>query len=456
MVKAPIIVGGGISGLSAAYYLKQAGVTAVLLERDSRVGGVIRTRTMDGCVIEGGPDSFLAAKPAAVELIAELGLAGELISSNDRQRITYILRSGRLMPMPDGLMMMVPSKLRPLLATRLLSWPAKIRMALEFFRRPPGQPLPDRSVAEFIADHYGTEALDYLAEPLLAGVYGGDPAQLSAASVLTRFVELETKYGSLTRAVLDARRKAAPRHAQIPLFQTLKRGMGALVSAIEERIPPPIHAEAEIVERSGSGYRVRANGEWMETGQVILACPSWRAARLVRTLRPALAQLLEAIPYSSSLTLSLGYRKTDFAEPLRGFGFLVPRRERERLVACTWVGTKFAYRVPDDRVLLRCFFGGESDEAILKETDEAVTAIARHELAGIMNVRAEPVFAEISRWPRSMAQYTVGHRERVKEIEAETASLPGLHLIGNAYQGIGIPDCIRLAKEAASRVAAGE
>lgn len=453
-MKAPIIVGGGISGLSAAYYLTKAAVPCVLIERESRVGGVIRTSTIDGCIVESGPDSFLSAKPAAADLISELGLAGELISSNDLQRITYILRHGHLIPMPDGLMMMVPSKLWPLLTTGLLTWPAKLRMALEFFRRPPPEPLPDRSVAEFIADHYGREALDYLAEPLLAGVYGGDPARLSAASVLTRFVDMETNYGSLTRAVLDARRKAQQGRAQSPLFRTLKGGLGCLISAIAARIPAPIYAEVDVIERSGSGYRVRAGGEWMETSQVVVACPAWQAAALLGSLRPSLARLLTAVPYSSSLTLALGYRKADLSQPLRGFGFLVPKCERERLVACTWVGNKFAHRVPEDRLLLRCFLGGEGDEAILKEPDDSVVAIARRELARTMNVHAEPLFAEISRWPRSMAQYTVGHTERFREIEAERAFLPGIHLIGNAYQGIGIPDCVRMGKAAAERIAA--
>ena len=448
----PVIIGGGISGLSAAYYLAKAGVAPVLIEKESRLGGVIQTSTIDGCIVEGGPDSFLTAKPAALELIRELGLADEVISSNDRLRVTYIVRRGRLVPLPDGLTMMIPTKIWPLLRTRLLGWPAKIRMGLEFFRRPPSAQFPDRSVTDFIADHYGHEALDYLTEPLLAGIYGGAPAQLSAASVLPRFVEMETKYGSLTRAVLEARRKIPAGAAPAPLFQTLKNGMGSLISKMEKCIAASLCGEVEAIDRQGSGYRVRVKGDWIEADRLIVACPAWRAAKLFETLNPLLAHSLAAIPYSSSLTLSLGYRKSDFPQPLNGFGFLVPKCERERMVACTWVGTKFSHRVPESRVLLRCFFGGQSDEAILNHPDESLVSIAKRELSRFMNLQAEPEFFSISRWPKSMAQYTVGHGQRIKEIESHAAALPGVELIGNAYQGIGIPDCIRMAKEAAARI----
>ncbi|MEO7142890.1 MAG: protoporphyrinogen oxidase [Bryobacteraceae bacterium] len=451
-MKAPIIIGGGISGLSAAYYLAKAGIQPVLIEQSARLGGVIQTESVDGCLVEGGPDSFLTAKPAATELIGELGLGGELMGSNDHARVTYILRRGRLIAMPEGLMMMAPTRIWPMARTRLLSWPAKLRMGLEYFRHAAAAPLAERSVADFIADHYGAEALDYLAEPLLAGVYGGDPAQLSAPAVLTRFVEMETRYGSLTRGALATRKGAGARAA--PLFQTLKSGMARLIAELERRTPPPLHGTAETIERSGAGYRVRVNGGWMEAGRVVVATPAWSAAALLKNADPALAHTLASIPYSSSLTLALGYAQTDFPRALAGFGFLVPKRERERMVACTWVGTKFAHRAPDGRVLLRCFFGGEADPAILNETDESLVAIARRELARIMRLDAPPTFFRVSRWPRSMAQYTVGHRGRIAEIEARAAQLPGLSLAGNAYRGIGIPDCIRMGKEAAARIAA--
>jgi oxygen-dependent protoporphyrinogen oxidase len=424
-----------------------------LIERRPRLGGVIQTERVRGCVLEAGPDSFISVKPAAAELIKEVGLGDDLIGSNDHLRVTYIWRGGRLVPIPDGLMMMVPTRIRPLISTPLLGWPAKLRMGLEYMRRP-GAARPDRSVAEFIRDHYGSEALDYLTEPLLSGVYGGDPAQLSVSSVLPRFVELEQKYGSLTRGVLATLPKARSNGAgKLPLFRTLKGGLGRLIDELERRIAPSVEivrAEAETIEH---GFRVRVNGEWIDASDVVLACPAYAAGSLVKSFEPNLARLLESVPYSSSLTLTLGYDKATFGRPLNGFGFLVPSKERNRLVACTWVANKFSYRVPDNLVVLRCFFGGANDDAILSESDESVVQIARQEIQRMMQVTAEPLFHQIARWPRSMAQYTVGHQARLKEIEERLANVPGLHLAGNGYHGIGIPDCVRMGRQAADAIA---
>ena len=440
-----IIVGGGISGLSAAWYLSKTGIRPALIEKDARLGGVIRTDRIHGCILEGGPDSFLAAKPWAMELIREAGLGEQVIGSNDHLRVTYILKKGKLVPLPDGLMMMVPTKILPLVKTNLLSWGTKVRMGLEFFRRSAG-PREDRSVHEFLMDHYGEEAIDYLAEPLLAGVYGGDPKQMSVNSVLNRFVELETKYGSLSRGVLAAPRPKGSGSGG-SLFRTLKNGLGELV----EKLRPSadvVQGSVEAVQKNDPGYRVRVNGEWMEADQLVLATPAYQAAELLRSIQPRLADLLRAIPYNSSLTLSLGYKKSTFDHPLNGFGFLVPKKERQLLTACTWVNNKFSYRAPGDVVLLRCFMGGSA----LNESDESLVRMARQELRRIMGLEADPFFSSISRWPQAMAQYTVGHEQRMGEIEALNQILPGLHLIGNGYRGIGIPDCIRMGKDAATRI----
>jgi oxygen-dependent protoporphyrinogen oxidase len=449
-----VIIGGGISGLSAAYYLSKAGVRATLIEREPRLGGVIQTETVAGCVLEAGPDSFLSVKPWAMDLIRELGLAGEVIGSNDHLRVTYIRKHGGLVALPDGLMLMIPTKILPMIWTRLLSWPTKLRMGLEYFRRPLRAPRPDCSVAEFVTDHYGAEAVEYLAEPLLAGVYGGDPHELSVVSVLPRFIELESRYGSLTKGILAERRRAAAQSP--PLFRTLKRGLGHLVEALQAATNPApevVHGAAEVVERRGDGYGVRISGEWLEAADVVLACPAYQAGALVGGLDPDLAALLASVPYSSSMTIALGYEKAGFPHPLNGFGFLVPKRERRRLVACTWVGTKFSYRVPEGMVLLRCFLGGE-EASVLSESDDALIVAVREELREIMGLRVAPVFTRIARWPRSMAQYTVGHQNRVAQIEVRLRQLPGLYLAGNAYYGIGIPDCIRMGKQAAERITA--
>ena len=452
---APVaIIGGGISGLSTAYYLAQAGIPSTLVEARPRLGGVIQTERVAGCVIEGGPDSFLSTKPAAMDLIRELGLADDVIGSNDHQRITYIWKGGRLVPMPDGLQFMVPTKLLPLLSTRLLSWPTKLRMGMERFH-PPGRHPEDRSVAEFVTSHYGAEAVDYLAEPLLSGIYGGSPSALSINSVLPRFVELEAKYGSLTKGVLAELKTNQAQAKRQPLFRTLKGGLGQLVSALAARLEghaTVLHRRAQAVERTGGGFRIRLEDGWLECPQLVLACEAHQAAALTAGLDGRLADLLAGIPYSSSMMVALGFPDGAFSKPLAGFGFLVPKRERRRLVACTWVGAKFSHRVPSGTTLLRCFLGGMDDAAILSESDDVIVATVVNELHDIVGFSAAPAFSRIFRWPRSMAQYIVGHAARVAEIEARSSAIPGLQLAGNAYTGIGIPDCVRTGKEAAQAI----
>jgi oxygen-dependent protoporphyrinogen oxidase len=440
-----LIIGGGISGLSAAYYLSKAGIRPTLLERRPRVGGVIQTSLQQGCVLEEGPDGFMAAKPWAMNLIKELGLADQVMGSNDHSRVTYIVKKGKLVPMPEGLMMMVPTKILPLVETRLLSWGAKIRMGLEFFRQPPHSPQPDRSVYEFLLDHYGEECIDYLAEPLLAGVYGGDPRDMSVNSVLARFVDIETKYGSLTRGVLAAPRP--PSSGGGSFLLTLKDGLGRLIEALTP-FADVVQANVERLEQTSAGFRVRADGDWMEAEHLVLATTAHEAAPLVDALQPELASLLAGIPYTSSVTLSLGYRAATFDHPLQGHGFLVPKKERKFIFGCTWVGNKFDHRVPPNMVVLRCFLGGDA----LAIDNEAIVEGARGDLHSIMGLEAEPVFHNIARWPNAMAQYSVGHAQRVERIEELTRSIPGLYLAGNAYHGIGIPDCVRMGQEAAAKI----
>ncbi len=464
-----LIIGGGISGLSAAYYLAKGGAEATIVESRARLGGVILTEYVDGCTLEQGPDSFLSIKPAAVELIRELGLGDEIIGSNDHLRKTYVQRSGRLLPLPDGLMLMVPTKILPLLGTRLLGWGTKFRMGAELLRAPKLRS-GDVSVAEFISEHYGAEAVEYLAEPLLSGVYGGDPRKLSVSAVLPRFVELAAKYGSLTRGVLAERAKAAAAHAHRgkaptppPLFRTLKGGLGQMVDAIVARIAGKttvVNGRAETIERTAGGFRIRVDGSWLDAKRLVVACEAHSGAALLGGVDGRLAELLGEVQYSSSMTVALGYDEAEFRNPsggpspkgYAGFGFLVPKKERRRLIACTWVGTKFSDRVPEGKVVARCFLGGAEDAAVLSEPDDAIIESVQDELSRIAGVTAKPRFWRIARWPRSMAQYTVGHPRRLAEIEARTVAIPGLHLAGNAYTGIGVPDCIRMGRAAAEKI----
>ena len=449
-----IIIGGGISGLATAYYLSKGGASPTIIESRPRLGGVIQTDKIEGCTIEAGPDSFLSVKPAALELIGELGLRDDVIGSNDHLRITYVRKGGKLVPLPDGLMMMVPTKILPLLTTGLLSTATKIRMGMELLRAPKMKP-GDESVADFVREHYGQEAVDYLAEPLLSGIYGGDPRELSVTAVLPRFVELATRYGSLTRGVLASRAQAPKSQTPAPLFRTLKGGLGQLVDAVQANIRGKVdvrQARAESVERTATGFRVRLDGEWLETDRLVVACEAHSGASLLQPVDARVSELMGKVAYSSSMTVAVGFDAADFASPPSGFGFLVPKKERRRLVACTWIGTKFPYRVPEGKIVARCFLGGMEDAGVLGESDEAVTAVVTQELREIAGVTAPPRFTRIARWPRSMAQYTVGHTARQAELEARLAQIPGLYVAGNAYQGIGIPDCIRMGKAAAEKI----
>ncbi len=444
-----IIIGGGISGLSSAYYLAKAGCQATLIESRPRLGGVIQTENVEGCTLEAGPDSFLSAKPAALDLIRELGLSGDVIGSNDHLRVTFVRKNGRMVPLPDGLMMMVPTKILPLLTTSLVGWGTKIRMGMELWRAPQMKN-GDESVSQFVEEHYGKEAVDYLAEPLLAGVYGGDPSLMSVTSVLPRFVDLANQYGSLTRGVLASRAKMKSSGPPAPLFRTLKGGLGQMVGAISQSIAGKIdvrQARAETVERTAGGFRVKLNGDWIEASHLILACEAHSASALLGSVERRSAELLSSVGYNSSTVIALGFDESDFPHSPVGFGFLVPKKERRTLAACTWVGTKFSNRVPEGKIVARCFVGGS-----VPGTDEEILADAISELREIAGFTAGPRFSRITRWPRSMAQYPVGHPARMKELNARIAEIPGLYLAGNAYEGIGVPDCIRMGRTAAEAV----
>ena len=436
------IAGGGITGLACAYYLQRAGIEAVVF--DPAPGGPIGTVRVEGCLLETGPESWLAAKPWAEQLIRELGMGDQLIGSNDAKRRTYVLRHGRFETLPEGLQMVVPTKVLPIIKTDLFSWGTKLRMAAEVLRSP--KLMPDRSVSAFVADHFGQEAVDYLAEPLLAGVYGGSPDDLSAASVLPKFVEYEQRYGSVVVGTLRDRRPPAANGTPSPgIFKALRDGVGSLIDALRERVTI-IPARVEAVAPGGTAddlWRVCAAGEWHAFDRLVLACGANHAAPLIAPVEERTGQLLAAIPYTGSAIWTLGYRREDVPHALDAFGFLVPRPERGAVMACTWLNTKWEGRVPEGKAVLRCF-----------STDpDTPQAAVEADLRRLMNITAAPVFALRHRWPDSMPQYTVGHSARVAELEARVARIPGLYIAGNAYRGIGIPDCVKSAQQAAQSIA---
>lgn len=426
------IIGGGITGLSCAYYLGKLGVDATVF--DPKPGGTIGTIDIEGCILETGPESWLATKPWAEELIRELGLGDEILGSNDAQRRTFVLRNGEFLTLPEGLQMVAPTKALPVLKSQLFGWPTKARMGLEVFRNP--TTLPDRSVSDFVADHFGPEAVEYLAEPLLAGVYGGSPDNLSAPSVLPKFVEYEQRYGSVVVGALRDRRPSSGQS----IFNSMRSGMGTLIGALLGRV----RVINQKVDRMTPGWTLFAAGEGFEFDQVVLACGANHSAGLLAQISPELARLMTSIPYTGSSIFTFGYRRDDVPHPLDAFGFLVPRRERRAIMACTWLGTKWSGRVPPGKAVFRCF---STDPNAEQDT-------VQRELHSLMNISSAPLFAIAHRWPDSMPQYTVGHSARVAEIETRVEETPGLHLAGNAYRGIGIPDCVRSARVTANSISA--
>ena len=450
------IIGGGISGLSAAYALekkRRAGVEVnyVLYESSPRLGGVLVTERVDGCLIEAGPDSFLTEKPWASDLCQELGLGDQLIGSNDADRKTYILVRGRLVEMPDGLMFMVPTKILPTIFSPLFSLKTKLRMAREWFH-PPHTALGDETVAAMVERHYGPEMVDRLADPLLSGVYGGEASQLSVRAVLARFADMEAKHGSLGRAMLAARRNSPKTNgAPRPLFTSLKEGMHQMVDALVERLDGnavTTGALVQAVTHERGGWVVSAGLQSDHFDAVILAVSTQVAASLLRMSSPELAAELGSVNYSSSVTVALGYDQRVRESLPPGFGFLAPRSEGKRMLAATFVHNKFPHRAPDDRAIIRCFLGGARDEQILARSDDEILRIVREELSQVLHLTAEPLFVRVFKWKSAMAQYGVGHLERLQRIATLRQKLPGLALAGNGYNGIGVPDCVRSGSEA--------
>ncbi len=467
------IIGGGIAGLAAAYELEKAraagaAVEYTLFEERPRLGGSLASEIVGGAVLERGPDSFLTEKPAAAEFCRELGLGGELIPSNDAARKTYIVTRNRLTALPDGLMFLVPTKLVPTALTRLFSVRTKVRMALELLH-PPRPSEGDESVAALVERHFGKEAVDRLADPLLSGIYGGDSTQLSAQTVLPRLVEMETKYGSLTRGMLAAHRKmralaknsSKTQNRGAAIFTALRGGMGTLVDAITARLDPgSVRTGTAVsgIEKTSQGWKVQAGGVSEAFDALIMAAPAWIAGELLTPVDAALGAELSGIPYSSSITVNLVYDEGKIGPLPEGFGFLVPAVEGRAMLACTFAHRKFLGRTPPGKAVFRAFLGGMKREDLLAETDQALVEVVRREMREILGAKTfgaeiEPEFAQVTRWRRAMAQYAVGHKARMARVNARVAALPGLRLVGNAYDGIGVPDCIRLGRRAARELA---
>ena len=519
-VRAPrvAVVGGGMAGLGAARALEKARLAGspldwLLIESEPRLGGKVRTVRRDGFVVEGGPDSAIIEKPWPIEAARELGIADRLLDSNEDIRKSFVYSRGRLREFPEGIVLMVPTRIVPFALSNLISWPGKLRMGMDLVL-PRGPETDDESLGDFVRRRLGREALAKVAEPIVAGIHAGDPEQMSVRATFPMFHEMERRHRSLIVGMLQRRRaraaqlaraqeaagggEAAGGQAAAPrtYFYSFRTGLADLSDAIGASLPPerlrlgaavtsltvshstsatgrstsasgdtaaaaaqpgaaqPMSPRAEPPARGRRYELTLADGSRELVDAVILAAPAFAAGTLLAEVSPGAARELESIAYVSTATVSLAYRREQVAHPLRGFGVVVPRAENRDLMAVTWSSSKFAGRAPDGHVLVRCFLGRAGLEQAAQADDEEMLAVVRRELADIMGIAAPPELTEVFRWPRGMPQYRVGHAALVERIEAAVAAVPGVELAGGAYHGIGIGDCLREGAAAAERALA--
>jgi oxygen-dependent protoporphyrinogen oxidase len=469
-----VVIGGGITGLTTAYRLLAAArdekgtlLSVTLLEERPRLGGTIQTERREGFLIDGGPDSFVTTRPQGTQLCKELGLSDRLISTTVRNRRVYVVHRGALEPLPEGLLLGVPTRTLPIARSRLLSWPEKARMAMDLLL-PRRTSVRDESIGHFIRRRLGKAAAQRLAEPLLGGIYAGNVDTLSMRSTFPQLLELEHQHGSLIRgasAQMASRGNAAQASSPPAAFHSLLGGMGELIAALTKRVEKSggeiqIDARVTAVVRGDAGARflvrtMRAGGgteEEIAADDVVLCVPAHAAASAIDGLDHEIAAKLRQIPYLSTATVVCGYHRVDVPHPLDASGFIVPRDEGRRILAATFISSKWTARAPSDAALLRVFVGGYRDAGVLAHSDEELIGLVRSELATLIGVRARPTLARVYRYPRANAQPVIGHTERVKTIRAIAERHPGLHFAGAAFDGVGIPDCVRQASEVAAHI----
>ncbi len=462
------VVGGGISGLAAAHRLVEldpsCGVT--VLEAGSRLGGVLSTAHEGGYQVERSADNFITTIPWGLKLCERLGLSDQLIQTNPAHRQTYVVRRGRLYKLPDGFLMMAPTRLWPLAVTPILSPLGKLRAACEYFI-PPRKDDADESMGAFVRRRLGREAFERLVEPLVGAVYAADMEKLSVEATLSRFRDMEREHGSLIRAMrhqMKSRPKAkAESGARYSMFVTLRNGLTSLIEALAGRLPEGavrLNTPVERLERCGDGWRLCQAGPAStdaaaeEFDAVVLATPSHVAARLLRPVDAELAGQLAKINHSGTAIVSLGYDRGQIGHSLDGMGAVVPAIEQSPLLACSFSSQKYAHRAPQGKVLLRVFVGGARRPELAEMDDEKLRPMVLKHTARLLSIRGQPEYCDIAHWPGTMPQYHVGHKGLVAGIEAGMAEIPRLELCGNAFHGVGLPDCIHGGEQAAERALA--
>lgn len=467
-MKKIVIIGAGITGLAAAHKLQQAkekgeDIDYLLIEKNSAVGGKIITDTIDGFVIEGGPDCFVAEKPSAFQLTSELGIDDRLLPSNESTAGTFIYSEKKLQKLPEGLMLLVPNKIIPFVTSPLISWPGKLRMALDLVL-PKKKNNDDETLGSFVSRRMGKEVLDKIAEPMIGGIHGGDPDSMSLKASFPRFLKMEEDYGNLTFAMLAGRRKMAQMKAKAKanpqptnkpkraFFMSYINGMKELVDGITAKLDKEKvllgHEVEKITKKQVAGkdsYVLNISGMApIDADAVIITSPSDVTAELFISLDPMITENLNTIPMSSSACISLAYKKTDITCKLEGFGFVIPYIEGRQINAVTYTSLKWNERIPNEEfILIRSFVGKPKNQAPALLNEQEIETLVKNELKTILGITAQPVMTKVHKWEKARPQYILGHLDRMKEVDDALANKhQGLYLAGASYHGIGVPDCI--------------
>jgi protoporphyrinogen/coproporphyrinogen III oxidase len=457
-----VIIGGGIAGLSAGWYLQQQAAQQgidlhyTILEQSNRWGGKIQTEQVEGFgeqafVLEAGPDAFLTRKPWALALANELGLQERILGVNRSKNQTFVVHKGKPIPLPEGLQLLVPTKWMPFLRSPLFSLWGKLRVGLEALV-PARRDDADETLADFVRRRLGAEVLDILAEPLLAGVYNAEPEQQSMLATFPQFPALEKRYGSLIRGA-QATQAERNTDKSLPPFISFKDGAQELIAALVAQMTGDLRlgAKVQTIKPSDDGsYVVTLDDDQLYADAVILAIPARAASVMVGEAFPDAANHLKTIRSASIGAVYLGFHERDIPRPLNGFGVVVPSSEGRRIDGMTWVSSKWEHRAPSGHVLLRVFFGGPNTRDMMGMDDATLLTVIRDEVRSLLQIEAEPLFHRIFRWPDGYPQYDLGHLERLAVIES--ALPPGLYIAGSSYRGIGVPDCIKQGQAAANQV----
>ncbi|MGH7197160.1 MAG: protoporphyrinogen oxidase, partial [Candidatus Omnitrophota bacterium] len=451
------VIGGGITGLACAHRLtelaKESGapLDVVLFESASRLGGIFESENREGFLLEKGPDSFISEKPAALNLVKRLGLEKEILGTRPGHRRSFVAQNGNLTPLPEGFYLIAPTRIRPFLASPLMSFPGKMRVLSEMFV-PARRTAADESVASFVRRRFGQEALERVGQPMLAGIYTGDPELLSLSATMPRFQELERRHGSVIRGLVTEAKKSkenlngvsGPRYG---LFLTFRNGIETLTKELARRLPAgAVKLNSEIKDVSynwakGKWRLVADHGE-TEADAVCLAVSAAASGRLLTKTSRKISSQLGALVHESVVTVNFGFRREDIAHPLDGFGFVVPRTEQSPLLACSFSSQKFEGRAPEGFALLRAFAGGAFGKKFLEFEDNTLRDIVRRELSSFLGIGRPPLFAVVRRHRNAMVQYRLGHEEWVSRVRNELKEFRGLYLAGPAFKGAGIPDCV--------------